>query len=379
MSNSKIRILHVIPNLKKGGAERIALDICNELAKRDGVEVRILIFTDGNDYEYLSKNIRIDVVPAKVVPSISGFDKIDLDEYQRYIANFQPHIIHSHLFEAEVVTRRITQQGIRYFTHTHSNTRELRNPDGFQPFSKHWLIAKYVYRMMQKRYKICNNSFITISNSTREYFTKNFPSFTDQIFYLPNAIDVASFYTEVIREPEKEGVIKMISVGNINANKNQSFQIEVAREFKKRGISFHLDIVGGGVLSEKIRAMVNSYELETDVSLLGMADDVRASLNRNHIFIHTAHKEAFGLVMLEAMAAGLPVVCLDGGGNRDLIRNEYNGYILKQADINDFVNKVLACVQSPEQYQKMCENARNTAKQYDIVNYVDKLLEIYNS
>ena len=51
--NEMPRILHIIPRLHKGGAERLCLDICNQLQKRDGVRVRLITFSDENNYPFL--------------------------------------------------------------------------------------------------------------------------------------------------------------------------------------------------------------------------------------------------------------------------------------------------------------------------------------
>lgn len=377
MNNRPIRVLHVIPNLKKGGAERIALDICNELVKREGIEVRLVTFAGDNEYRQLSENIRIDVVPSNVSPSLIRKSVVNISSWQHYISDYKPDIIHSHLFEAELITRWKPVPGICYFTHTHSNTPELNNPGGVRPFSKKWLISKFVYRLMLKKYVECRNSFIAISKSTGDYFTRNFPQFRQRIFLLPNAINVTSFAADAHRNLSDTGIIKLISVGGINKNKNQAFQLEVASALKQKSVSFHLDIFGGGPLLEHIRDLVAGLGLKNEVSVHGICDDVKSMLNKSDIFIHTARKEAFGLVMLEAMASGLPVVCLDGGGNRDLMQDGENGFILKNQDATLFAQKILDVCNTPHRYAEMSQNALSTAERYDIKPYVTRLLEIY--
>ena len=96
------------------------------------------------------------------------------------------------------------------------------------------------------------------------------------------------------------------------------------------------------------------------------------------MYLHTANYEPFGLVILEAMAAGLPVISLDGKGNRDIITNEVNGYILSNPSPSDFVIKIQKVFSNKEQYDMFSENGKETAKKHDIKNYAHKLLNIYN-
>ena len=82
-----------------------------------------------------------------------------------------------------------------------------------------------------------------------------------------------------------------------------------------------------------------------------------------------------GLVLLEAMAAGLPVVTLDGGGNRDLVIDGKNGYLIEKQDPKEFADRILEIYQNKE----MSHFNAEYAKQFDIVAYCEKLVEIYQS
>ena len=91
--------------------------------------------------------------------------------------------------------------------------------------------------------------------------------------------------------------------------------------------------------------------------------------------MHTATYEPLGLVLLEAMAAGLPVISLDGGGNRDLMINGKNGYLIENQDPKEFVDRILEVFQNKE----ISGFTAEFAKQFEIKTYCDKLLEIYQS
>lgn len=67
-----MKILQIIPTLRKGGAERLALNICHELAKRDGITIKLVTLHPQNDYQELTEGLDWTVIPATFIPSITG-------------------------------------------------------------------------------------------------------------------------------------------------------------------------------------------------------------------------------------------------------------------------------------------------------------------
>ena len=93
-----LRIIHIIPNLNTGGAERLVLDICNEIKTYKDHRVELITFSDNNEYSHLTKNIKWHVIHSKFSPSILKKNMINLEKLQQFIIEFEPDIIHSHLW-----------------------------------------------------------------------------------------------------------------------------------------------------------------------------------------------------------------------------------------------------------------------------------------
>ena len=89
MFSNKLKILHIIPNFGKGGAERLVLDICNNLSKQKDCEVTLITFRDDNSYSFLINELDWKVIPSSVQLSISGKSMIDVQQLQDYIDSFQ--------------------------------------------------------------------------------------------------------------------------------------------------------------------------------------------------------------------------------------------------------------------------------------------------
>ena len=155
--------------------------------------------------------------------------------------------------------------------------------------------------------------------------------------------------------------------------------IEIASLLRTHEIDFELLILGDGPERAQLEEEIAVQGLTGLVQLLGNVNDVPFYLHQANLFIHPAIYEPFGLVLLEAMAAGLPVISLDGGGNRDILVDGKNGFLISSNDPQLFVEKILHLSSHPNQYVMMSEFAQSFSKQYDISTYIDQLIEFYQN
>ena len=373
-----MRILHIIPSLRKGGAERLALDICIELSKRNGVEVALVALHKENAYQSLSNQINFHVIEAKYIPSLSGKASVKVDALMHFIREFKPDVIHSHLFEAEMASRCKLVDGVKYFTHCHDNMHQLKKFSWKTLFNKKLLTEFYERYLILRQYKKCNNSFVAISTHTQQYFFQNLPkTFQHRIHLQHNAIHFEQFHA--VYSPRKTMPLKLINAGSFVAKKNQQFLVDVMLSLVTKAYGVDLILLGDGSLRNSVIDKVKSLGLESKIHLPGNVEDVPTYLSQASIYVHSATYEPFGLVLIEAMAAGLPVVCLDGGGNRDIIEQNKNGIMIYEQNAEAFANAILQIANNEELYRKMSNYAVNFARGFDIKPYVDKLLNLYAS
>jgi glycosyltransferase involved in cell wall biosynthesis len=372
-----LKILHIIPNLGKGGAERLVLDICNQLYKTHGVEVKLICFSDKNEYPSLAVADYIKVIPASVNLSVLGKNSFKIEGLQKELDNFQPDIIHTHLFEAEIVSRSCLYSRAKWFSHCHNNMEQFNN------FSKQTLVQKTFFtnyiekKFLFNRYMANGgNHFIAISNNTRTFYKKTVKKFP--ITLLPNAIDYDRFYNPNVEEKNKKS-LTLINVGSLLKNKNQIFLFEIIKILIKTNISVELILLGEGENRHQLESGIKKYRLENQIKLLGAVDNVEDYLNKADMYVHSAISEAMGLTILEAMAAGLPVITLDGKGNRDLIEQGKNGYMIYEQNPELFAQTIIDLWNDKQKYREMSAFAKEFAKQYDIKNYINKLLNLYQN
>ena len=376
-----MRIIHITPTLGCGGAEVMLGIIALEQVRR-GDTVKIVILEDlhptYNDFflkDEIEKYIEIERMEVKISFSIFK-NEIQIENslhWKKILDEFKPDVVHSHLFKAEIVSRYTLYDTIRYVTHCHNNMEQF---DFFQSKSLRRRISDYLEsRWLLKKYKACDNRFIAISQNTENYFYKKLPaSLRKNIFLSKNCINTSRYYSSTEKEID---FVRLITVGNLTENKGHAFLIEVVAELKKSGYNISLEVLGFGPLKNDLEDLIRVKGLEGIVSLKGNVSNVNEYLSRADIYVHAAYREGFGLVLLEAMASGLPVVTTDGGGNKDLLEDGHNGFLIKERSVKQFADKLIDLIENEELRKGLGGNAQQYSKVYDIIPYVDKLEKIY--
>ncbi len=370
-----MKILHIIPSLRKGGAERIVLDICIELQNRFGIEVCLVTLSSLCEYADLASQVNLIVIPSRFTPSITGKHIKDVEGLNAFFNSFKPDVVHTHLWEAEIVARQVDYDSGVWFTHFHDNMHQLAKLSW--PITKLKLTNWYERFLMLKEYKRRNSNFICISENSYRYGTSMLPKYLNgKVTLLPNSINILRFENKN-HTPIGE-TIQLVSIGSLLKNKNHVFLVSVVDLLKNKGYKVCLTIIGEGVERKIIESLIKKLDLDYHVKLVGSKNNPELDLWNSNIYVHSSFSEAFGLTIVEAMAAGLPVVTLNGGGNADILENGKNGYILNEQDPQKFADLIVQLWQDKTLYRSISQYAEEYAKRYDIKEYADKLLCLYS-
>jgi glycosyltransferase involved in cell wall biosynthesis len=372
-----MKILQVISSMGKGGAERYVADICVEFNKRTNVEVMLVSMNNINHYEFLTKCINFRVTSSKFLPSITSKSVVEIDDFLSIVAEFKPDIIHSHLFHTELLTRYLTDENITYVTSCQNNMPEFENMSLLNIFKKSSLTKYFEKLWIINKYKACKNNFIVISKDTEKYYKSVLPKQLNSIHLLYHAINFERFNKVNHKRTVGVGKIKLVYVARFVPIKNQQFLVDITLNIKKLGYDVETVLIGDGETRDIIEEKIKKNILEKEVILTGMVDNVEDYLKEANIYVHPATYEPFGLVIIEAMAAGLPVICLNGKGNRDIIIDDYNGFMFDEENAALFANKIISLFKNQIEYNKISENAVKYATEFKIENHVDKLIKLY--
>ena len=314
-------------------------------------------------------------VDSTVNLSIFGKNEIKVQRLQ-FIEDFQPDIIHTHLFMAELVSRFCYYPNAKWFSHIHDNIPQFENLTLKSIFSKEGYLI-ILKKILFKRYKINGGTtFIAVSNHSFNYINriKN----DNHLILLHNGIDIEAYSLKERKKPTSE-IIQAVNIGSYVDKKNQIFLLQLAERLSEKKIDSQINLVEMDQIEKKLQTEIVNRKLEGKIILTGKLKNVQKYLNEADFYLHSATYEPFGLVLLEAMASGLPVISLDGKGNTDIIEHNKNGYLVQKENLELFMDYLISLKQNDSLYNTFSLAGIRTAKQFNIEKVVEKLIDIYNA
>ena len=197
-------------------------------------------------------------------------------------------------------------------------------------------------------------------------------NFIDEETYVP--VEAGTLKSELgIRENEKV----IIHISNFRDVKNIPDIVKSFHEITKT-VDAKLLLVGEGPEKENIIKIVDDLKLQDKVIFTGKRNDMSELLAISDVMFHLSKKEAFGLVLLEALACGVPSIATNVGGIPEVIEDGVNGFIVPYGDINAAVEKGLLLLEDEELYAKFKYNGFITAKEkFHSSRIVDQYEELY--
>lgn len=174
----------------------------------------------------------------------------------------------------------------------------------------------------------------------------------------------------------------LLYVGKIEERRNVYFLIEVFRKLHKEDPAFKLTLIGSGDKEYKERFLKFIEPELTQRNIIYKEKATQKELAEYYkqadLFIFTSNYEIFGMVLLEAMYFGVPVISSVNGGSTTLIHNGYNGYILERFDEKKWVECILSVMKDKEEWKSLSMHAKETIRlHYTWDALADKFLDAY--
>lgn len=332
-----------------------------KLFKDNGYEVHVA--TNGNEeipYCDVKHVVSFERSPIKInnLKAIKELRKICEKE------KFE--IIHTHTPMGSVVTRIAARKSRKKY-----HTRLIYTAHGFHFFKgasiKNWLIFYNIEKWLAKY----TDTLITINKEDYDLANNKFSKRCHDIQYVPGVgIDEEKFNfvmnNEEITKLRKSLGLKdtdfvMIYPAELSNRKRQLWLINSLGKLLADNKDIHLLLPGKDSLKGKCQELVDKLNLNNQIHFLGYRKDIPRLLKISNIAISSANQEGLPVNIMEAMYIGLPIVASDCRGNRDLVKDNVNGYLVSLDDAERFSECVQQLYVEKSDYfsKKSKENIRS--------------------
>lgn len=280
----------------------------------------------------------------------------------RLLDKLHPNIIHAY-FPPETIVASI----VKLF---HGKIKIIRS---FEGNVNHNLFKRAVIKLALSNF----DKLIYISKYVEDFYRKRIPA--------SKKGNGCIIYNAAAHQKEAKNPIKhyantkeIVTVSGLNPFKNLFTLIEAINILTKKGILVHLNILGDGILKEKLQEKINEYHINQYVSLLGYSDKVIEYLDASSIYVHPANNEGFGIAVIEAMQRYCAIIVSNAGALPEIITNNVDGLIADVDNCMDWANKIEMLLNNQDLIDKLGRNAYLTANQRFSVNkYIEEHEKLY--
>lgn len=290
-----------------------------------------------------------------------------------YISYYgRPHIIHAHsIIWAGVVAQKISLMYDIPFIITEHRGRFVDNNVIAGNLLNDWQ-TPYISTAVNSASKI-----IAVSSSMVSKIKKYSSDSGLKIEVIPNMVDT-DFFVPSLKRIESMN-FKIVTIAGLTYIKGLDVLVKAVGKLDSLGYNVTLEIGGEGEELQNIKQLIANLSLSRRIKILGKLsrEKVKEVLEYADLFVLPSRVEAFGVVLIEALSMGLPVVSTNSGGPSDIIQ-EFCGVLVKPDNVNELTDAIKYILDNYDKYEK------DKIRSYAIANYskkaiATKIVDVYNS
>jgi glycosyltransferase involved in cell wall biosynthesis len=364
-----MRVAQVIDSVTLGGAERMMVGFASQAHKR-GLSAKIVSLDP--DVELLSYEGEIAAAGITVVrfPARSLLDLHRIWLLAKYLKKEEFDLIHTHLSYANILGSICARMvGIPVVSTLHS-VANVSNP-GYRFRNS---LELFALRRIARR-------VIAVGTKIKEVYQSRLGD--EKIIVIPNAVAASPSLADAQRQRIRAAMAKnpdgpvIITVGRFAPPKALDDLVKAFARLHKLHPAASLVMVGEGELFNEIQVLVRELKLEGNVSLLGSRTDIPGLLAASDIFVSSSVREGLPLAILEAMAAGLPVVATDVGDISQVV-SPASGIVVPARHPELIAQALDQLIRDPHKRREMGMAARRyVVENYALEAWMDKLIALY--
>lgn len=342
-------ILHIITTIERGGAENQLLVLVNEQIKL-GHKVFVLPLKGAPELQ-----AEFETIGANVITELlnSGFPHQLIKARRMRRQDFD--VIHAHLPRAELLSMM--------FIFNAKLISTKHNAETFLPNG-----PKLVSKMLARTTYVLASSTICISKSVKSYLVeqRELPKLstkTNVVYYGTPRNPLAGKSVSKFSSFSKDSRIKLGTVSRLEAQKDLSTLIRAFAKFKEEYPFSTCEIIGAGSQLNDLRYLVNALGIADSVKFLGRTSHIHTKISSWDIFVLTSRYEGFGMVLLEALQCGRPIVASNNSAIPEVLGQDYP-WLFNTSEVSDLLQKIVGLIQDLDNF--------------DFLNFAENRLRLFD-
>lgn len=365
MSEYRGRVLHVITGIDVGGAENHLLSLCEGLVER-GFDVTVAYLKGEGELARQFRDAGCDVVRIGIRADV---DPVGFARLLGHVARRDYDVVHGHLFHGNVygVTAG-TLAGVPVVVSSKHNDPPFWDE---QPY-------RFVHDLTVNRV----DRVFPISENVARYLEETTSVPPERVQTIRYGIDTSPFdsVADVPAVRSEFGGAEL--VGTVARLTEQKDLGTLVRAFARVAGEHdaHLAIVGRGERRDELERIAADCGVSSAVTFTGFREDVPALMGAFDVFVLPSRWEGLGVVFLEAMAAGTPVVASDTSAIPEVVDDGTTGFLCPPGDVEAFADRISALLSDDELRTRMGEAGRERVEsEFSVDRMVDEMAAAYDS
>jgi phosphatidylinositol alpha-mannosyltransferase len=241
---------------------------------------------------------------------------------------------------------------------------------GFSP--SYWVGRRFAGRLAERLH-----GRIAVSGAARHFISRYFPGDYEII---PNGVDLDLYADAEPFDELRDGTLNILFVGRFEERKGLGHLLRAYHRLRKRRVDARLLVVGTGPKAREYRRFVGLRGIR-DVEFLGRVSDhdkARYFASADIFCAPATGQESFGIVLLEAMAAGVPIVASDIHGYKQVVQRNVQGLLVEPKNQRALAAALYALARDPDLRHEMGEAGRATAPDYSWPRVTERIIDFYH-
>ena len=376
MGHEKIRVMFVMLQLDAGGSERVVFELARHL-DASKFEVYVAAFKGG----VLAPSLRKICRKLFFVRKRSGFDPLAMLSLSQLIRDHQIDVVNAHhympFFYSFVGTKVLNRRKLFYTEHSLPEVEHVHAG----------IHGKIFYRML-----FLTDGVVGISREMVDKFKQYYPRHFNRFHTILNGVQIRRFqrFDKGLRDAFRNRLklTKSNTVVGIIANfrkvKNHCCLVRAGAHLKESMPGLRFVFVGEGFSGDlensesEVRALIKSLDMERRIHLVGYQENIPEMLSLFDIFCLPSFSEGLPVSLLEAMAAGVPVIGSRVNGITEVITDQETGLLFPSDDDTSLACQLKRLMESPELSKRLADKAFDFVKnRHSHHNWVRQYVELF--